>query len=49
MSQTMILSFTTPVMASIAARFILHENLKLAELAGKIAILFMKQLIIFRI
>lgn len=34
MSQTMILSFTTPVMASIAARFILHENLKLAELAG---------------
>lgn len=33
-SQAMILSFTTPVMASIAARFILHENLKLAELAG---------------
>ncbi|KAI3525284.1 hypothetical protein L1887_03965 [Cichorium endivia] len=34
MSQAMILSFTTPIMASIAARFILHENLKLAELAG---------------
>lgn len=33
-SQAMILSLTTPVMALIASRFILHENLKLAELAG---------------
>ncbi|KAI3712144.1 hypothetical protein L1987_70693 [Smallanthus sonchifolius] len=34
MSQAMILSFTTPLMASIAARFILHENLKIAYVAG---------------
>lgn len=34
LSQAMILSFTTPIMASIAARFILHENLKIAEVAG---------------
>nr|XP_043624114.1 LOW QUALITY PROTEIN: uncharacterized protein LOC122595748 [Erigeron canadensis] len=34
MSQAMILSFTTPIMASVAARFILHENLKIADIAG---------------
>lgn len=34
LSQAMILSFTTPIMASVAARFILHENLKIAEVAG---------------
>ncbi|KAI7736356.1 hypothetical protein M8C21_028129 [Ambrosia artemisiifolia] len=34
MSQAMILSFTTPLMASVAARFILHENLKIADVAG---------------
>ncbi|KAI3815094.1 hypothetical protein L1987_14748 [Smallanthus sonchifolius] len=34
MSQAMILSFTTPLMASIAARFILHENLKITDVAG---------------
>ncbi|KVH93079.1 hypothetical protein Ccrd_004871 [Cynara cardunculus var. scolymus] len=34
LSQAMILSFTTPIMASVAARFILHENLKIAEIAG---------------
>lgn len=34
LSQAIILSFTTPIMASVAARFILHENLKIAEIAG---------------
>ncbi|KAI3774886.1 hypothetical protein L1987_49449 [Smallanthus sonchifolius] len=34
LSQAMILSFTTPIMASVAARFILNENLKIAEVAG---------------
>ncbi|XP_076920233.1 putative membrane protein YMR253C [Bidens hawaiensis] len=34
MSQAMILSFTTPLMASVAARFILHENLKITDIAG---------------
>ncbi|KAJ9537620.1 hypothetical protein OSB04_030353 [Centaurea solstitialis] len=34
LSQAIILSFTTPIMASVAALFILHENLKLAEIAG---------------
>ncbi|KAI3803568.1 hypothetical protein L1987_31724 [Smallanthus sonchifolius] len=33
LSQAMILSFTTPIMASVAARFILNENLKIAEVA----------------
>ncbi|XP_071710592.1 PHD finger protein ALFIN-LIKE 2-like [Rutidosis leptorrhynchoides] len=30
----MILSFTTLILASVAVRFILHENLKIAEVAG---------------
>ncbi|XP_076906410.1 uncharacterized protein LOC143562516 [Bidens hawaiensis] len=34
MSQAMTLSFTTPLMASVAARFILHENLKITDIAG---------------
>ncbi|XP_076886753.1 uncharacterized protein LOC143536700 [Bidens hawaiensis] len=34
MSQAMILSLTTPLMASVAARFILHENLKITDIAG---------------
>ncbi|XP_076889453.1 uncharacterized protein LOC143540222 [Bidens hawaiensis] len=34
MSQAMILSFTTPFMASVAACFILHENLKITDIAG---------------
>ncbi|KAJ0493728.1 putative EamA domain-containing protein [Helianthus annuus] len=34
MSQAMILSFTTPLMASVAARFILNENLKIVDVAG---------------
>ncbi|KAI4384950.1 hypothetical protein MLD38_003033 [Melastoma candidum] len=34
LSQATVLSFTTPVMASIMARFILHENLKIGEIAG---------------
>lgn len=42
MSQAMILSFTTPLMASVAARFILHENLRLADVAGMMTFVFMK-------
>ncbi|GFY97560.1 nodulin MtN21 /EamA-like transporter family protein [Actinidia rufa] len=37
LSQAIILSFTTPIMASIAARVILHEKLKVAEIGGGIA------------
>ncbi|KAK9060419.1 hypothetical protein SSX86_021123 [Deinandra increscens subsp. villosa] len=33
-SQALVLSFTTPLMASVAARFILHENLKITDVAG---------------
>lgn len=46
-SQAIILSFTTPVMASIAARVILHEKLKIAELGG-LACSFFGVLFIFR-
>ncbi|CAH1434530.1 unnamed protein product [Lactuca virosa] len=34
LSESMLLSFTIPLTASISARFILHENLKLAEIAA---------------
>ncbi|XP_052178254.1 uncharacterized protein LOC127792014 isoform X2 [Diospyros lotus] len=34
LSQAIILSFTAPIMASLAARIILHENLKIAEVGG---------------
>ncbi|XP_017253740.1 uncharacterized protein LOC108223821 isoform X3 [Daucus carota subsp. sativus] len=34
LSQAIVLSFTTPIMASVAARFILHEKIKIAELGG---------------
>ncbi|KAH7860751.1 hypothetical protein Vadar_017636 [Vaccinium darrowii] len=46
-SQAIILSFTTPVMASIAARVILREKLKIAELGG-LACSFFGVLFIFR-
>uniref|UniRef100_A0A5B7C0R9 EamA domain-containing protein n=1 Tax=Davidia involucrata TaxID=16924 RepID=A0A5B7C0R9_DAVIN len=36
LSQAIILSFTTPIMASIVARIILHEKLKIAEIGGMI-------------
>lgn len=47
MSQAMILSFTTPLMASVAARFILHEKLKITDIAGTITSAVMKHLILF--
>ncbi|KAI3769628.1 hypothetical protein L6452_00737 [Arctium lappa] len=47
LSQAMLLSFTTPIMASISARFILHENLKIAEIAG-IALSFFGVIFILR-
>ncbi|XP_019162379.1 PREDICTED: probable transport protein YPL264C isoform X2 [Ipomoea nil] len=34
LSQAIVLSFTTPIMASIVARFILHEKLKITEIGG---------------
>ncbi|KVI10681.1 Drug/metabolite transporter [Cynara cardunculus var. scolymus] len=47
LSQAMLLSFTTPIMASVSARFILHENLKIAEIAG-IALSFFGVIFILR-
>lgn len=46
LTQAMILSFTTPLTASVAARFILHENLKIAELGGTIKSVFKKHSVI---
>lgn len=34
MSQAIVLSFTTPIIASLAARAVLHEKLELAEIGG---------------
>ena len=34
LSQAIVLSFTTPIMASIAARIILNEKLKIADIGG---------------
>ena len=34
LSQAVVLSFTTPIMASIMARIILHEKLNIAEFGG---------------
>ncbi|KAH7576697.1 hypothetical protein JRO89_XS01G0132700 [Xanthoceras sorbifolium] len=34
LSQAIVLSFTTPIMASIAAKFILHEKLKISDIGG---------------
>ncbi|XP_059661920.1 uncharacterized protein LOC132308001 [Cornus florida] len=47
LSQAIILSFTTPIMASIVARVILHEKLKIAEIGG-LAFSFFGVLFIFR-
>ncbi|KAK6918814.1 EamA domain [Dillenia turbinata] len=47
LSQAIVLSFTTPIMASIFARFILHEKLKIAEIGG-LASSFFGVLFIFR-
>ncbi|KAF7141474.1 hypothetical protein RHSIM_Rhsim06G0166900 [Rhododendron simsii] len=47
LSQAIILSFTTPIMASLAARVILREKLKIAEIGG-LACSFFGVLFIFR-
>ncbi|CAK7349031.1 unnamed protein product [Dovyalis caffra] len=47
LSQSILLSFTTPIMASIAARIILHEKLKIANVGG-LACSFFGVLFIFR-
>ncbi|KAL7000033.1 hypothetical protein U1Q18_001183 [Sarracenia purpurea var. burkii] len=47
LSQAIILSFATPIMASLAARIILHEKLKIAEIGG-LACSFFGVLFIFR-
>ncbi|GAB4859418.1 hypothetical protein Ancab_010884 [Ancistrocladus abbreviatus] len=46
-SQAIVLSFSTPIMASITARFIFHEKLKIAEIGG-LACSFFGVLFIFR-
>ena len=38
LSQAIVLSFTTPIMASIAARIILHEKLKIADIGGIVSL-----------
>lgn len=40
LSQATVLSFTAPIMASIAARIILREKLKIAEIGGVVAFSF---------
>ncbi|GAV72174.1 EamA domain-containing protein [Cephalotus follicularis] len=40
LSQAILLSFTTPIMASISARITLHEKLKIAEIGGLACSLF---------
>ncbi|GMY09816.1 putative membrane protein [Fagus crenata] len=47
LSQAIVLSFTTPIMASIAARIILHEKLKIADIGG-LACSFFGVLFIYR-
>ncbi|GMG98711.1 hypothetical protein Nepgr_000551 [Nepenthes gracilis] len=47
LSQAIVLSFSTPIMSSIMARFILHEKLKIAEIGG-LACSFFGVLFIFR-
>lgn len=47
LSQATVLSFTAPIMASIAARIILHEKLKIADIGG-LALSFFGVLFIFR-
>ncbi|KAB1202592.1 Solute carrier family 35 member G1 [Morella rubra] len=47
LSQAIVLSFTTPIMASVAARIILHEKLKISDIGG-LACSFFGVLFIFR-
>ncbi|KAK9284962.1 hypothetical protein L1049_024144 [Liquidambar formosana] len=47
LSQAILLSFTTPIMASIVARIILHEKLKISDIGG-LACSFFGVLFIFR-
>lgn len=47
LSQAIVLSFTTPIMASIVARIILHEKLKIVDVGG-LACSFFGVLFIFR-
>lgn len=47
LSLAILLSFTTPIMASIAARIILHERIKIAEIGG-LACSFFGVIFIFR-
>ncbi|GKV24820.1 hypothetical protein SLEP1_g34383 [Rubroshorea leprosula] len=47
LSQAIVLSFTTPIMASIMARIILHEKLKIADIGG-LACSFFGLLFIFK-
>lgn len=47
LSQGIILSFTTPIMASVAARIVLHEKIKIPEIGG-LACSFFGVLFIFR-
>nr|XP_048328747.1 uncharacterized protein LOC107417137 isoform X2 [Ziziphus jujuba var. spinosa] len=47
LSQAIVLSFTTPIMASIVARIILHEKLRIADIGG-LACSFFGVLFIFR-
>ncbi|KAL0550967.1 hypothetical protein IC582_010036 [Cucumis melo] len=46
-SQAIVLSFTTPILASVAARFILHEKLKFSDFGG-LACSFLGVLLIFQ-
>lgn len=45
-SQAIVLSFTTPVMASVAARIILHEKLKISDIGGLDAFSFFQPLLL---
>ncbi|KAM1545181.1 hypothetical protein ACFX15_044904 [Malus domestica] len=47
LSQAIVLSFTTPIMASVVARIILHEKYKIADVGGP-ACSFFGVLFIFR-
>ncbi|XP_024030725.1 solute carrier family 35 member G1 [Morus notabilis] len=47
LSQAVVLSFTTPIMASVIARIILHEKLKISDIGG-LACSFFGVLFIFR-
>lgn len=40
LSQAVVLNFTTPVMASIMARIVLRENLKISDIGGTVVFFF---------